>query len=74
MDKILEILKEINSHIDYTKETNLIDGKVIDSLELMEIISELEAAYGIRIDMEDIIPENFNSAEAMLNLVNRLKS
>jgi acyl carrier protein len=72
MDKILSILKESNNLIDYTKETALITDGLLDSLELMEIISELEDAFDIEIGMEEIIPENFNSAEAILKLVERL--
>jgi acyl carrier protein len=72
MDKILSILKESNNLIDYTKETALITDGLLDSLELMEIISELEDAFDIEIGMEEIVPENFNSAEAILKLVERL--
>ena len=72
MDKILSILKESNNLIDYTKETALITDALLDSLELMEIISELEDAFDIEIGMEEIVPENFNSAEAILKLVERL--
>jgi len=72
MDKILSILKESNNLIDYTKETALITNGLLDSLELMEIISELEDAFGIEIGMEEIVPENFNSVEAILKLVERL--
>ena len=71
MEKILSILKESNNLIDYTKETALITNGLLDSLELMEIISELEDAFGIEIGMEEIVPENFNSAEAILKLVER---
>ena len=72
MEKILSILKESNNLIDYTKETALITDALLDSLELMEIISELEDAFGIEIGMEEIVPENFNSAEAILKPVERL--
>ena len=72
MEKILSILKESNNLIDYTKETALITNGLLDSLELMELISELEDAFGIEIGMEEIVPENFNSAEAILKLVERL--
>ena len=72
MEKILSILKESNNLIDYTKETALITNGLLDSLELMEIISELEDAFGIEIGMEEIVPENFHNAEAILKLVERL--
>ena len=71
-ETILEILKETNRAIDYQKETALIDDKLIDSLELMEIISDLESAFQIEIGMEEIVPANFNSAEAIEQMVSRL--
>lgn len=73
MEQLLAILNEMNDTIDYESEKALIDGEIIDSLDLMELISEMEEAFDITIEMEDIIPENFNSAEAMWELVTRLQ-
>ena len=73
MEQLLEILKEMDDTIDYESEKALIDGEIIDSLDLMELISEMEEAFDITIEMEDIIPENFNSAEAMWELITRLQ-
>lgn len=73
MEELLRILKEANDKIDYENEKALIDKGLIDSLELMEIISEIEDTFDVEIGMEEIIPENFNSAEAMYALIERLK-
>lgn len=73
MEQLLAILNEMNDTIDYESEKALIDGEIIDSLDLMELISEMEEAFDITIEMEDIIPENFNSAEAMWELITRLQ-
>lgn len=73
MEQLLNILKEIDDTVDYVKEKKLIDGEIIDSLDLMELISEMEEAFDITIEMEDIIPDNFNSVEAMWNLITRLQ-
>lgn len=73
MEQLLNILKEMDDTIDYESEKALIDGEIIDSLDLMELISEMEEAFDITIEMEDIIPENFNSAEAMWELITRLQ-
>ena len=72
MDKLLEILEDIHPGVDYEAETGLIDGEIIDSVELMQIITEIEDNFDISIDMEDIIPENFNSAASMMELIKRL--
>lgn len=73
MEQLLDILNEMNDTIDYESEKSLIDGEIIDSLDLMELISEMEEAFDITIEMEDIVPENFNSAEAMWELITRLQ-
>lgn len=72
-EKILEILKEMDDSIDYASEKALIDDKVIDSLTLTSLISELENEFDIEIDMDDIVPENFNTIDAMVELVTRLQ-
>lgn len=73
MEQLLDILNEIDDTVDYASEKALIDGEIIDSLDLMELISEMEEAFDITIEMEDIIPENFNSVEAMWELITRLQ-
>ena len=72
-DRILNILKSMDDSVDYVSETKLIDDKVIDSLTLTALISELESEFNIEIDMDDIVPENFNSVVAMTELVERLQ-
>lgn len=72
-EKILEILKEMDDSVDYAAENALIDDKIIDSLTLTALISELESEFGIEIDMDDIVPENFNTVDAMAELVTRLQ-
>jgi len=73
MEKILEILNEINDSIDYENEDALIDDELIDSVDLTGLISELEDAFDVEIGMEEIIPENFNSVEAMWEMIQRLR-
>lgn len=72
MEKILEILKGIRSDIDFENETALIDNNVLDSFDIVTIVTELTDAYDVTITAEDMEPENFNSAAAMLRLVERL--
>ena len=73
MEELLEILKEINSDIDYENETALIDDGILDSLDVVALVSELNDHYDIEIGLDDLIPENFNSLEAMLALIEKLK-
>lgn len=72
MEKILEILKSIRSDIDFENETLLIDNGILDSFDIVSIVAELCEEYDITITADQLEPENFNSAEAMLNLVNSI--
>ena len=74
MDRLLEILREINDNIDYENEDALIDDELIDSVDLTGIIAELEDEYDIEVGMEEITPENFNNIDAIWKMVKRLKA
>ena len=73
MEKLMNILKEIDDSIDYEKEKALIDGRILDSFGVITLVSELEDAYGIEIGASEMTPDNFNSAEAIYNMVLRLQ-
>lgn len=72
MEELIEILEEVREDIDFQNTTDLIDGGVLDSFDILQIISALNDAYGISIPAAEIIPANFNSAEALLAMVERL--
>ncbi|MFT4004591.1 MAG: phosphopantetheine-binding protein [Lacrimispora sp.] len=73
MEQLLEILNGINPGIDYETETRLIDGGFLDSFSILSLIPELEDAFGIEITPMDMVPANFNSAEAIWGMINRLQ-
>ena len=69
MEELLEILEEINPDIDYENETNLIDGKVLDSLSILTLITEICDVFDIEIGPKWMRNENFNSVEAMWKMI-----
>ena len=71
METLLMILNEIDDSIDYEKEEALITGRVLDSFAVITLVSELEAAYDVRIEAAQMTPENFNSAESILAMIRR---
>ena len=71
-EKVLQILSEIKPTKDMTNVENIIEGGYLDSFELMMLISRLSDEFGIEIGIDDIVPENFNSAEAITDMVERL--
>lgn len=74
MEKLLEILDSIRPDVDFANEKKLIDDGLLDSFDIVSIISELNDEYNISIRVTELKPENFNSVEAILNLVEKLKS
>lgn len=73
MNELLTLLTEICPAIDFEHQTDLIDSGAIDSFEIVSIVSALMEHYDIELDVEDLLPENFNSAEAILRLVEQRK-
>jgi len=73
-DKIIEILSDFNENVDYAHEQRLIDEGYIDSLDLTAIILELGTAFGVRIDPSAIEPENFNSVDAIMDMLKRFQA
>lgn len=73
MEKLLDILNQIRSDIDYENEKTLVDDGVLDSFDIVSIVSELSMEYDIDISIDDMTAENFNSAEAMLEMITRIQ-
>ncbi len=74
MERLLEILSGIRPDIDFVNEKKLIDGGSLDSFDIVSIISELNDEYDIAIRVTELKPENFNSTEAIMSLVEKLKN
>lgn len=73
MKELLEILGTCCPDVDFEHETALIDDGILTSLDIVMIVGELNDAYDISITVDELEPENFNSAEAILALVERLR-
>jgi len=71
MEKVLSIVELIRPDVDFAEETALIDDGVLDSFDIVSIISDLNDEYEINIRVHDLTPENFNSVEAIVKLVER---
>lgn len=73
-ETLLEILEDINSDIDYKNETSIIDDGLLDSFDIVSLVGEMNDAFDINISVVDLIPENFNSLQAMLALIDKLQN
>ena len=73
MEKLLELLKGVRPDVDFENETELIDDGILDSFDVVSIISEIDDQFNVQIRINELDPENFNSAEAIWNLIQKLK-
>ena len=73
MEQLLEILREIQPTVDYDHCDNLIDGHFLDSLDILALVAEVEEVFDIIIPTVEIVPENFNSAARLWDLIQRLR-
>ena len=72
MEELFEILEDIRDDVDFRNTTDLVDGKHIDSLTVLQIIAQINDEYDVQVPAEEIIPANFNSAEGIWNMIQRL--
>ena len=74
MEKILEILTGVRPDVDFENEKKLIDDEILDSFDIISIVGDFNDEFDIEIDVEDLEPENFNTIEAMQDLIERLQN
>ena len=72
-ERVLEILTEIRKDIDFENETKLIDDNILASLDIVAIVGEFNDEFDVEISVEDLEPENFNSVDAMVELITRMQ-
>jgi D-alanine--poly(phosphoribitol) ligase subunit 2 len=72
MEKLMRILKDLHEDADFENCETLIDSKILDSFDIITIITEVDSEYDVAIPAEEIVPENFNSAKALYSLIQRL--
>ncbi len=73
MEELLEILNDLHPEVDFEKEERLIDDKILDSFDIVTIISEVADQFDVTISAEYILPEYFNSAAALYELIQKLE-
>lgn len=73
MEELLKLLKGVRPDVDFENETALIDDGYLDSFDVVSIISEIDDQFGVQIRINELDPENFNSAESIWNLIQALK-
>lgn len=72
-EQVLNILRELCPGIDFETETALIDDGLVDSLDIVSIVSEFMDAFDVELSVEDLQPENFNTVDAMVEMIQRAR-
>lgn len=72
-ETVLEILKDIRPDIEYEGNEALIDNDELESLDIVALVGELCDEFDVEITVEHLVPENFNSVDAMVNLIESLQ-
>lgn len=73
MEELMEILEDINPEVDYKTCQNLVDDGVLTSFELVVLVTRISDEFGVSIPPAWIVPENFNSAAAIMEMIGRLE-
>ena len=73
MEKLMEILRELRPDVDFETETALIDEGILGSFDITSLVNAIMDEFDLELDMADLDPENFNSAEAMWDFIQSLK-
>lgn len=71
-ETLMDILTDLRPDVDFENETNLISGGILESFDIVSLVSELTDEFDITIRPKDLVPENFNSVDAMLVLITKL--
>lgn len=71
MSKVLDILAQIRPEFDFTQSQDFFEDGLLDSFDLVTLVSELDKTYGISIDGMEIVPENFHNLGAIEALLAR---
>ena len=72
MEQLIEILKELHPDVDYETEEGLVDEGILDSLDIVTLVTEINDRFDVSIPPEELVPDNFNSAAALWALIEKL--
>lgn len=73
MEELLKVLKKIKPGVDFENNESLIDDEILDSFDIISLVAAIDEEFDIQITAKDIVPENFNSAKSIYELVKKLE-
>jgi acyl carrier protein len=72
LDAVIELLEDVNDDVDYETRTDLVDSRALTSFDILSIITAIDDEFDVSVPAKDIIPANFNSAQSIRDLIQRL--
>lgn len=73
MEDLIKILEDVKSGVDFTKEDNLIEDEILDSFDIVNLVSQIDNEFDVKITPADLLPENFKSASTIYELIKKLE-
>ncbi len=73
MEELLEILEDIIPGEDYENSTTLVDDNILDSFAIISLVAAIEDTFDVVVSPSELVPENFNSAESLWEMITRLQ-
>lgn len=73
LERLMEILEEIRPDVDFENEKSLITDGVLDSFDIVSLVGALNDEFDIEIQVGNLVPDNFNSTEGMIALIEKLQ-
>lgn len=72
MEELLKILNQLHPDVDFTTVEDLYGEGVLDSLDMVRLVTEIDRTFDVRIPAEELLPENFQTVETVWALIERL--
>ena len=69
MEELIKLLNELHEEVDFEAEEALVDDGIIDSLDIVTLVTEINDRFDVSIPPEEIVPDNFNSAKVLWELI-----
>ena len=73
MERLIKILSELRPEVDFEAETNLIDDGILDSFDMVALVTEINEEFDVRIGIENLVPENFNSVDSIMRVIEKIQ-
>ncbi len=74
MEQLIKVLEEVRSDVNFREEKHLFSGGMLDSFDMICVVTGINDAFNIKITVNDLNPENFDSVEQMMKLIEKLRS